>query len=157
MRIVLLALLLLCPGLAWAQPVSDPSGTLTVVPPAGWQSTKEDKILLLISADQTASMSLTARGPIPIENPTTMKGIIAELTSTEWRLSGQSRTTVGGVPALRVEVDGAGGDCADDHGVYYMMSQGNRGWLIFCITSKANVRKAMPLMEAAVRSVTVSK
>ena len=157
MRTILLAILLLCPGLAWAQPVSDPSGTLTVVPPAGWQSATQDKTLLLVSADQTASIALTARGPIPIENPSTMKQIIAEMTGTEWRLSGQSQATVGGVPAVRVEVDGAGGDYANDHGVYYMMSRGSRGWLIFCITSKANARKTMPLMEAAVRSVTVSK
>ncbi len=157
MRTFLLAILLLCPGLAWAQPVTDPSKTLTIKPPPGWQSTTQDKTLLLVSADQTASMALTARGPIPLDNPVAMKGIVAELTSTEWKLSGQSGTTVGGLPAVRIEVDGVGGDYANDHGVYYMVCKGERGWLIFCITSKANARKAMPLMETAVRSVTLSK
>jgi len=157
MRTLLLAVLLLCPGLAWAQPVADPSRTLTITPPKGWQSSTEEKTLLLVSPDQLASMSVTARGAIPIDEPATMKAIISELTGTEWKLSGQSPATVGGVPAIRVEVDGAGGDYADDHAVYYMISDGKRGWLIFSLTSKANVRKAMPLMEAAVRSVRLTK
>ena len=91
------------PGLAWAQPLSDPSRTLTVIPPAGWQSASQDKLLLLASPDQTASMALGARGSIPLADPAAMKAVVAELTGTDWKLAGNSRTTVGGVPAVRID------------------------------------------------------
>ena len=153
----LLLLLLLCPGLAWAQPVSDPGKTLTIIPPRGWTAGAQGKALALASSDQTASIALAARDSIPLEDAVAMKAIVAGLTGDGWKPGRQSPAKVGGVPALRVEVDGVSGDYANDKGFFYLVSEPQRGWIIFCLSSKQGSSKAFPLMEASLRSLTFSR
>ncbi|MBI3924593.1 MAG: hypothetical protein HY319_03560 [Armatimonadetes bacterium] len=152
LRLLLLVMLTL-PALG--EPLSDPGGKFTIVPPKGWvEPIRQREGMSLVSPDGQATIGI---GPLSIPLPLSEAPIPDGFT-----VKNRKEVQVGGRPALRLEVDGVD-DHKDEKGLFYFISgrplplphgvQATRGWFIACLAPRNTASSVYVLMEAAVKSI----
>ena len=152
-QVLTFLLLVVTTSSAWCELISDPLKTLTIDAPKGWTSTTDGDSLVLVAPGETASLVVGSRGPIPLKDSSQIKSIIEALAADGWKVTKQAPASISGVPAIKVDIDGTSGDVAGDRGFFYLVSDENRGWLIFGLATKKDASRVLPSLDSAVRNM----